>query len=44
MWANIKQILAPPVFEDEEKTRVAGILNVILFVTIFLVGALTISG
>jgi PAS domain S-box-containing protein len=30
----IKQFLAPPVFEDEDKTRVAGLLNIILLATI----------
>ena len=35
--ALIKKIFAPPVFEDEEKTRVAGVLNVIIWMLVFLV-------
>ncbi|MBN1976078.1 MAG: GAF domain-containing protein [Anaerolineae bacterium] len=30
MFARIRKFLAPPVFEDEEKTRVAALLNTIL--------------
>ncbi|NJN93160.1 MAG: hypothetical protein HC875_03240 [Anaerolineales bacterium] len=30
MWNKIKGWLAPPVFEDEDKTRVAYLLNIIL--------------
>ena len=30
MFARIRQFLAPPVFEDEEKTRVAWLLNIVL--------------
>ncbi|MFL7795207.1 MAG: GAF domain-containing protein, partial [Anaerolineae bacterium] len=30
MFARIRNFLAPPVFEDEEKTRVAALLNIIL--------------
>ena len=33
MWTKIKQFLTPPVFEDEEKTRVAWMLNIILQAT-----------
>ncbi len=32
----IKKIFAPPVFEDEEKTRVAGVLNGTIWATAFL--------
>ncbi len=34
MWHNIRQLLAPPVFEDEEKTRVAALLNALLWIFI----------
>jgi PAS domain S-box-containing protein len=34
MLTQIKLALAPPVFEDEDKTRVAGLLNIILLATI----------
>ena len=35
MWNNIKRLLAPPIFpEDEEKTRVAALLNAILWIFI----------
>ncbi len=34
MFPRISQIFSPPVFEDEEQTRVAGLLNAILFGTL----------
>lgn len=37
MWENIKRWLSPPVFVgDEEKTRVAALLNAILWIFIFI--------
>ncbi|MBN1933011.1 MAG: GAF domain-containing protein [Anaerolineae bacterium] len=37
MWENIKQLLSPPVFpRDEEKTRVAALLNAILWIFVFI--------
>ncbi len=39
----IKRILAPPVFEDEEKTRVGRILHFILFSIIILLGGLLVA-
>ncbi len=37
MWENIKRLLSPPVFAgDEEKTRVAALLNAILWIFIFI--------
>lgn len=43
MWQRIRKLLAPPVFEeDEEKTRVARLLNSILLVVILLVMAFSI--
>jgi hypothetical protein len=38
----MKRFLSPPVFEDEEKTRIAGLLNVTLLIALVgtvLVGA-----
>jgi PAS domain S-box-containing protein len=37
MWAGLGEIIASPVFEDEEKTRVAGLLNSIIWATMFIV-------
>jgi len=34
MFARIKELLAPPVFEDEAKTRSAKLLNTILLITL----------
>jgi PAS domain S-box-containing protein len=42
MSTQIKHILAPPVFEDEDKTRIAWLLNIVL-VAAFLTLTLTIS-
>ena len=39
-YTRIKDMLSPPVFEDEEKTRIARILVVILVAIIAVVGAL----
>lgn len=37
MWENIKRFLSPPVFAgDEEKTRVAALLNTILWIFVFI--------
>src|SRR5215213_8275941 len=35
-WMRIKAIFAPPVFEDQEKTRVAALLNTVLYSLILL--------
>ena len=43
MVFRIKKMLAPPVFEDEEKTRVARILGVILWSVIAVVSVLIIT-
>ena len=43
MYAGIKKMLAPPVFEDEEKTRIAMILGVILWSVIAVVSVLIIT-
>lgn len=38
MWARIRRYLSPPVFPaDEEKTRVAGLLNTILLIVLLMV-------
>ena len=37
MWNWLKKILSPPVFDDEEKTRVAGVLHIILLAFVILV-------
>ena len=42
MLNSIKKLLAPPSFEDEEKTRIAGMLNVFLWAIILLVGILAV--
>ena len=42
MLYSIKKLLAPPTFEDDEKTRIAGMLNIILWAIIFLVGVLAV--
>ena len=39
MIARIRRFIAAPVFEDEDKTRVANLLNIILL-AIFFVAAL----
>jgi len=40
MWNNIKRLLKPPVFAgDEEKTRVAALLNAILWIFVFICAA-----
>jgi methyl-accepting chemotaxis protein len=39
MLASLKRVFAPPVFEDEGKTRVASLLNVILWTFIVLLSA-----
>lgn len=37
MWDNIKRLLSPPFFaEDEEKTRAAALLNAILWIFVFI--------
>ena len=28
MWHKIRELINPPVFEDEEKTRVAAMINI----------------
>lgn len=43
MCSRIKRMLAPPVFEDEEKTRVAMILGVILWSAVAVVSILIIT-
>jgi two-component system cell cycle sensor histidine kinase/response regulator CckA len=43
MCSRIKRMLAPPVFEDEEKTRVAMILGVILWSVVAVLGILIIT-
>lgn len=43
LWAKIRSFFAPPVFQDPEKTRVAGLLNVILSAFV-LVGGLSLPG
>jgi PAS domain S-box-containing protein len=43
MYSHIKKMLAPPVFEDEEKTRVAMILGVTLWSVVAVVGILIIT-
>ena len=40
MVSRIKDLLTPPVFEDEEKSRIARILGIILWSVIAVVGAL----
>ncbi len=40
MLNSIKKILAPPIYEDEEKTRTAQYLNTVLYTAIFFVGLL----
>jgi PAS domain S-box-containing protein len=42
MFARIREFLAPPVFEDEEKTRVAALLNTILLATFAIAALFTI--
>ena len=39
-WKWLKNLLAPPVFEDEEKTRISRILGIILWTIVAVVGAL----
>jgi len=40
MWARIRKVLSPPVFPgDEEKTRVAGMLNITLWIVLLMVVA-----
>ena len=39
-YTRVKDMLSPPVFEDEEKTRIARILGVILWAIVVVVGAL----
>lgn len=34
MWNSIRQLLAPPIFEDSERTRIASLLNSILWAVI----------
>ena len=41
--AAIKRLLAPPVFEDEEKTRIAMILGIILWSVVAVVGIIVIT-
>ena len=43
MCSRIKRMLAPPVFEDEEKTRVAVILSVILWSVVAVLSILIIT-
>ncbi|OQY20905.1 MAG: hypothetical protein B6I34_08095 [Anaerolineaceae bacterium 4572_32.1] len=38
---RIRQFIAPPIFEDEEKTRTAGLLNIILIAVFVIASALT---
>src|SRR4030095_954963 len=35
-WIRIKAVFAPPVFKDEEKTRVAALLNTVLYSLVLL--------
>jgi len=42
-WARVKNLLSPPVFEDEEKTRIARILGIILWSVVAVVGALIVT-
>ena len=37
MWNSIKKLLSPPVFEDGEKTRVAYLLNIVIWVLIVVI-------
>ncbi len=41
-WTWLKNLLSPPVFEDEEKTRIARILGIILWAIVAVVGTLII--
>ena len=41
-WSQLKNLLFPPVFEDEEKTRIARILGIILWAIVAVVGTLII--
>ena len=38
---RIRQFITPPIFEDEEKTRTAGLLNIILIAVFVIASALT---
>lgn len=40
---RIKDLLSPPIFEDEEKTRIARILGIILWAIVAVVGALIVT-
>jgi PAS domain S-box-containing protein len=42
-WTRLKHLLSPPVFEDEEKTRIARILGIILWSVVAVVGALIVT-
>ena len=42
-WTWLKDLLSPPVFEDEEKTRIARILGIILWTIVAILGALIIT-
>jgi len=42
MLDSIKKLLAPPTFKDEEKTRIARMLNIILLAITLLVGVLVV--
>jgi len=43
MIAQIGRLLAPPIFEDEEKTRRAGLLNIILLAAFVIASLLTLA-
>ncbi len=43
MWARFRKFLSPPVFPaDEEKMRVAGMLNTILLIVLLMVVGFTV--
>jgi rsbT co-antagonist protein RsbR len=41
MWNWLKQFLSPPVFEDEEKTRMANLLNIIVLSLMLIMTAMS---
>ena len=43
MWNWLQQILSPPVFADEKKTRMANLLNIIVLFLIFIMAAMGIA-
>lgn len=36
MWSKIKQVFVPPIFENEDKTRIAGLLSVVILILFFI--------